>query len=187
MQRSASTVCCPPDCCPPEDCPCSLQPTIAHLARSSLHRCLQRHGMSRQPDVARGQTDPPDVPRSVISISIAPRCAPRRASFLFAAIDRPSKFVVAQPVEQASRKTARAFEAHRLNALALQGVHRGKALLRCQVCNNATIRAQMSDQFPCLRIMSHRQAIQSEDRCCIVSTRHKNKRGFADFYPFSKI
>ncbi len=29
-------------------------PTIAHLTRSSLHRCLQRHGISRLPDVAEG-------------------------------------------------------------------------------------------------------------------------------------
>jgi len=29
----------------------SLQPTIPHLTRSSLHRCLQRHGISRLPDV----------------------------------------------------------------------------------------------------------------------------------------
>jgi len=28
----------------------ALQPTIRHLARSSLHRCLQRHGTSRLPD-----------------------------------------------------------------------------------------------------------------------------------------
>src|SRR5262245_2818215 len=29
----------------------SLQPTIPHLTRSSLHRCLKRHGISRQPHV----------------------------------------------------------------------------------------------------------------------------------------
>jgi transposase InsO family protein len=29
----------------------ALQPTILHLARSSLHRCLQRHGTSRLPEV----------------------------------------------------------------------------------------------------------------------------------------
>jgi hypothetical protein len=27
----------------------SLQDTIPHLSRSSLHRCLQRHGLSRLP------------------------------------------------------------------------------------------------------------------------------------------
>jgi len=28
-----------------------IQATIPHLTRSSLHRCLQRHGISRLPDV----------------------------------------------------------------------------------------------------------------------------------------
>jgi hypothetical protein len=29
----------------------ALQPTIPHLSRSALHRCLQRHGISRLPEV----------------------------------------------------------------------------------------------------------------------------------------
>ena len=36
---------------PLDDCLHALQPTIPHLTRSSLHRCLQRHGVSRLPDV----------------------------------------------------------------------------------------------------------------------------------------
>lgn len=36
---------------PLDDCLYALQPTISHLTRSSLHRCLQRHGISRLPDV----------------------------------------------------------------------------------------------------------------------------------------
>src|SRR5215212_7831494 len=35
---------------PLDDCLSALQPTIPHLTRSSLHRCLQRHGISRLPD-----------------------------------------------------------------------------------------------------------------------------------------
>src|SRR6202044_60566 len=31
---------------PLDDCLYALQPTIPHLTRSSLHRCLQRHGVS---------------------------------------------------------------------------------------------------------------------------------------------
>src|ERR1700680_558945 len=34
---------------PLDDCLYALQPTIPHLTRSSLHRCLQRHGISRLP------------------------------------------------------------------------------------------------------------------------------------------
>ena len=36
---------------PLHDCLYALQPTIPHLTRSSLHRCLQRHGIGRLPDV----------------------------------------------------------------------------------------------------------------------------------------
>ncbi len=36
---------------PLDDCLYALQPTLPHLTRSSLHRCLQRHGISRLPDV----------------------------------------------------------------------------------------------------------------------------------------
>jgi len=36
---------------PLDDCLYALQPTIPHLSRSSLHRCLQRHGISRLPDM----------------------------------------------------------------------------------------------------------------------------------------
>jgi hypothetical protein len=37
---------------PLDDCLYSLQPTIPHLSRSSLHVCLQRHHISRLPDVS---------------------------------------------------------------------------------------------------------------------------------------
>src|SRR4051812_21829524 len=36
---------------PLDDCLYALQPTIRHLTRSSLHRCLHRHGISRLPDL----------------------------------------------------------------------------------------------------------------------------------------
>ena len=35
---------------PLDDCLYALQATIPHLTRSSLHRCYQRHGVSRLPD-----------------------------------------------------------------------------------------------------------------------------------------
>ena len=34
-----------------DDCLYALQPTIPHLTRSSLHRCLQRHDISRLPEI----------------------------------------------------------------------------------------------------------------------------------------
>lgn len=36
---------------PLDDCLYGLQPTIPHLTRSSLHRCLERHGISRLPEI----------------------------------------------------------------------------------------------------------------------------------------
>jgi len=42
---------------PLDDCLYALQPTIPHLTRSSLHRCLKRHGISRLPQVE-GEASP---------------------------------------------------------------------------------------------------------------------------------
>jgi hypothetical protein len=36
---------------PLDDRPYALQPSIPHLTRLALQRCLQRHGISRLPDV----------------------------------------------------------------------------------------------------------------------------------------
>lgn len=36
---------------PLDDCLHALQPTIPHLTRSALHRCLQRHAISRLPEI----------------------------------------------------------------------------------------------------------------------------------------
>ena len=36
---------------PLDDCLYGLQPTILRLTRSSLHRCLERHGIGRLPEV----------------------------------------------------------------------------------------------------------------------------------------
>jgi len=36
---------------PLDDCLSALQPTLPHLTRSSPHRCLQRHGISRLPEI----------------------------------------------------------------------------------------------------------------------------------------
>jgi hypothetical protein len=42
---------------PLDDCLYALQTTIPHLTRSSLHRCLLRHGISRLPEVT-GDKEP---------------------------------------------------------------------------------------------------------------------------------
>ena len=68
---------------PLDDCLYALQPSLPHLTRSSLHRCLQRHGISRLPDVDR---DKPKRSRfkatqSATSTSTSRKSAPNRASY----------------------------------------------------------------------------------------------------------
>ena len=105
---------------PLDDCLYSLQPTIPHLTRSSLHRCLQRHGISRLPDV---EGDKPTrhkfkrYPIGYFHIDIAEVRTEEGKLYLFVAIDRTSKFAVARLVEKANRKTAWEFLEHLLDAV----------------------------------------------------------------------
>jgi hypothetical protein len=50
-----------------DDCLYALQETIPHLTRSSLHRCLQRHGISHLPEIAADNPakQPFKLPRSL--------------------------------------------------------------------------------------------------------------------------
>ena len=97
---------------PLDDCLYALQPTIPHLTRSSLHRCLQRHGISRLPDVE-GDKQPKkkfkSYPIGYFHIDIAEVQTAEGKLHLFVAIDRTSKFAFAQLVEKANRVTASAF------------------------------------------------------------------------------
>ena len=94
---------------PLDDCLYALQPTIPHLTRSSLHRCLQRHGISRLPNM---EGDKPKrqkfkrYPIGYFHIDIAELRTNEGKLYLFVAIDRTSKFAVAQLVDKANRKTA---------------------------------------------------------------------------------
>ena len=95
---------------PLDDCLYALQPSISHLTRSLLHRCLQRHGISRLPDM---EGDKPErqkfkrYPIGYFHIDIAELRANEGKLYLFVAIDRTSKFAVAQLVDKSNRKTAR--------------------------------------------------------------------------------
>ena len=94
---------------PLDDCLYALQPSIPHLTRSSLHRCLQRHGISRLPDM---EGDKPKwqkfkrYPIGYFHIDIAELRINEGKLYLFVAIDRTSKFAVALLVDKANRKTA---------------------------------------------------------------------------------
>jgi transposase-like protein len=97
---------------PLDDCLYALQPTIPHLSRSSLHRCLQRHGISRLPDV---EGDKPAkkkfkaYPIGYFHIDIAEVQTAEGKLYLYVAIDRTSKFAFVQVVKKTSRTSASTF------------------------------------------------------------------------------
>lgn len=97
---------------PLDDCLYALQPTIPHLTRSSLHRCLQRHGISRLPDVEGNKPARKKFKRYPIGyfhVDIAEVRTAQGKLYLFVAIDRTSKYTFVQLVERANTKTASAF------------------------------------------------------------------------------
>jgi hypothetical protein len=97
---------------PLDDCLYALQPTIPHLTRSSLHRCLQRHGIGRLPDV---EGDKPakkkfkSYPIGYFHIDIAEVQTAEGKLYLYVAIDRTSKFAFVQVVRKTGRTSASAF------------------------------------------------------------------------------
>jgi transposase InsO family protein len=103
-----------------DDCLYALQPTIPHLSRSSLHRCLQRHGISRLPDV---DGDLPakktfkSYPIGFFHIDIAEVQTAEGRLYLFVAIDRTSKFAFVEVHRKALRKTAADFLRHLTEAV----------------------------------------------------------------------
>ena len=97
---------------PLDDCLYSLQATIPHLSRSSLHRCLKRHGISRLPEVDGDKPAKKKFKRYPIGyfhIDIAEVRTEEGKLYLFVAIDRTSKFAFVQLVEKAGKMAAAAF------------------------------------------------------------------------------
>lgn len=97
---------------PLDDCLYALQATIPHLTRSSLHRCLKRHAISRLPQVEGDKTTRRTFRRYPIGyfhIDIAEVRTGEGKLYLFVAIDRTSKFAFAQLHEAATVSTATAF------------------------------------------------------------------------------
>ena len=95
----------------------ALRPSLPHLTRSSLHRCLQRHGIARLPEV--DGTKPKRsrfkaYPIGFFHIDIAEAHTEEGRLHLFVAVDRASKFAFAQLHERATRRVGADF----LHALA---------------------------------------------------------------------
>jgi transposase-like protein len=82
------------------------------MTLSSLHRCLQRHGISRLPDV---QGEKPDkrkfktYPLGTFHIDIAEVHTEEGKLYLLVAIDRTSKFAFIELHEKATRRVAANF------------------------------------------------------------------------------
>ncbi|CDZ40646.1 Transposase (Class I) [Neorhizobium galegae bv. officinalis] len=95
-----------------DDCLYALQPTIPHLTRSSLHRCLQRHGISRLPDV---EGDKPSRKKfkayaiGYFHIDLAEVQTAEGKLYLYVAIDRTSKLAFVHLAEHATTRTASDF------------------------------------------------------------------------------
>jgi transposase-like protein len=97
---------------PLDDCLYALQPTIQHLTRSSLHRCLQRHGVSRLPTVD-GDASPKSkfksYPIGFFHLDIAEVQTAEGKLYMFVAIDRTSKFAFVELHVKATKMIAAAF------------------------------------------------------------------------------
>ena len=97
---------------PLDDCLYGLQPTIPHLTRSALHRCLQRHGISRLPEI---EGDKPRKKRFAaypighFHLDIAEVRTAEGKLHLFVAVDRTSKLAFAKLEEKANTYTASGF------------------------------------------------------------------------------
>jgi transposase-like protein len=95
---------------PLDDVYIALKDVIPHLTRSSLHRCLQRHGISRLPKADREK--PKQFKKYEIGyfhIDIAELRYEGPKGFLFVAVDRTSKLVFARIYRRATKLAAAAF------------------------------------------------------------------------------
>ncbi|MET4898941.1 IS481 family transposase [Sphingomonadaceae bacterium jetA1] len=100
---------------PLDECLYALQATIPHLSRSSLHRCLQRHDISRLPDV---DGDKPTrkkfkaYPIGYFHVDLAEVRTEQGKLYLLVAIDRTSKFAFVELHVKATRRIAGDFLRH---------------------------------------------------------------------------
>lgn len=105
---------------PLDDCLYALQPTIPHLTRSSLHRCLQRHGISKLTDV---DGDKPArkkfkaYPIGYFHIDVAEVRTEQGKLHMFVAIDRTSKFAFVELHEKATTAVSADFLRRLLKAV----------------------------------------------------------------------
>jgi hypothetical protein len=104
---------------PLDDCLYALQPSPPHLTRSSLHRCLQRHGISRLPEVEgdKAKKQKFAYPIGYFHIDIAEVQTEDGKLYMFVAVDRTSKFAYAELHPRATRIIAKDFLDNLTNAV----------------------------------------------------------------------
>jgi transposase-like protein len=105
---------------PLDDCLSALQATLPHLTRSALHRCLQRHGISRLPQVDGEKPKKKKFKRYPIGyfhIDIAEVRTEEGKLCLFVAIDRTSKFAYAELHPSTTKSVAAQFLRHLMAAV----------------------------------------------------------------------
>lgn len=96
-----------------DDCLYALQSTMPQLTRSALHRCFQRHGISRLPELEGHPSRPKKkfkaYPIGYFHIDLTEVRTQEGKLWLFVAVDRTSKFAFAWLVERATRTVAADF------------------------------------------------------------------------------
>jgi AcrR family transcriptional regulator len=80
----------------------ALRPAIPHLTRSSLHRCLERHGISRLP--GRAELPAGAALTGAVELSRIEIGAGARTLYVFVAIDAVSRFIFADLRESLTAK-----------------------------------------------------------------------------------
>jgi hypothetical protein len=97
---------------PLDDCLYALLPTIPNLTRSSLHRCLQRHGIGRLPEVDGNKPAKKKFktyPIGYFHVDIAEVRTAEGKLHLFVGIDRTSKFAYVELHERATTAISKQF------------------------------------------------------------------------------
>lgn len=99
---------------PLDDCLYALQATIPQLTRSALHRCFQRHDISRLPQLEGDSSSAKKkkfkvYPIGYFHLDIAEVATAEGKLYLFVAIDRTSKFAVARLFGRANTESASEF------------------------------------------------------------------------------
>jgi hypothetical protein len=103
-----------------DDCWYALQATLPHLTRSALHRCLQRHGISRLPDTAGDKPQKKKFkpyPIGSCHIDMAEVHTEDGKLYVFVAIDRTCKFAYAELHPEAIKTVAAPFLRNLIGAL----------------------------------------------------------------------